>query len=56
MEIANEELLISGKPATGVIFNLKNNFGWQDKQEEEQQQSNTVVNIVLDKPDDTDQP
>ena len=31
--------------ATGVIFNLKNNFGWKDKQEIEQngEMNNTVT-------------
>ena len=28
-----EESLISGGNSTGVIFNLKNNYGWKDKQE-----------------------
>jgi hypothetical protein len=28
-----EEVLISGQPCTGIIFNLKNNFGWRDRQE-----------------------
>ena len=32
-----EEGLLSGKfNATGAIFNLKNNYGWKDKQEVEQ--------------------
>ena len=31
-----EEGLLSGKyNATGAIFNLKNNYGWKDKQEQE---------------------
>ena len=31
-----EEGLLSGKyNATGAIFNLKNNYGWRDKQEQE---------------------
>lgn len=35
MKVENflEEKLISGIAPTGVIFNLKNNFGWKDKQE-----------------------
>ena len=28
-----EESLITGGNSTGVIFNLKNNYGWNDKQE-----------------------
>lgn len=28
-----EKSLITTGPATGIIFNLKNNFGWKDKQE-----------------------
>lgn len=30
-----EERLLSGANATGPIFNLKNNFGWKDKVEQE---------------------
>lgn len=34
VEGQNEEMLITGKGnATGIIFNLKNNFGWVDKSE-----------------------
>lgn len=34
VENQNEEMLVSGKgSATGIIFNLKNNFGWVDKSE-----------------------
>lgn len=32
VEVALEQRLY-GNNVTGVIFNLKNNFGWQDKQE-----------------------
>lgn len=28
-----EKSLVTTGPATGIIFNLKNNFGWKDKQE-----------------------
>ena len=40
-----EEGLLSGKyNATGAIFNLKNNYGWKDKQEVEQ--SGEVNNTI----------
>jgi len=29
------EQKLYGNAVTGVIFNLKNNFGWQDKTEQE---------------------
>lgn len=29
-----EKYLISGASPSGAIFNLKNNFGWKDKQEQ----------------------
>lgn len=32
-EVYAEEQLFIGRNATGVIFNLKNNYGWVDKQE-----------------------
>ena len=37
----------------GVIFNLKNNFGWQDKQEIDTTSTNRVT-IVNDLPSDVD--
>lgn len=39
-----EERLFSGGQVAGVIFNLKNNFGWKDKQEVE---SSGGVNITI---------
>lgn len=34
IEAYNEEMLYNKNiPTTGVIFNLKNNYGWQDKQD-----------------------
>jgi len=30
-----EEYLYNGKNVTGAIFNLKNNYGWKDKTEQE---------------------
>lgn len=36
VEQQNEEMLVSGKgSATGIIFSMKNNFGWVDKTEQE---------------------
>lgn len=35
VEQFNEEHLLTAKSANGVAFNLKNNFGWKDKREEE---------------------
>ena len=44
-EYVETRLFVSGI-ATGVIFNLKNNFGWKDKQEIEQSgDSKLDVNI-----------
>ncbi len=37
--------------AQGVIFNLKNNFGWEDKQSVDSNVSNTVT-IINDLPDE----
>lgn len=44
-----ERGLLSGKyNATGAIFNLKNNYGWKDKQEIEADVKNDVtINIEL---------
>ena len=33
IEAFNEEMLFMSNKTAGVIFNLKNNFNWQDKQE-----------------------
>ncbi|MET0014463.1 MAG: terminase small subunit [Sedimenticola sp.] len=35
VEIALEKHLLTSKSAVGAIFNLKNNFGWKDKQAQE---------------------
>jgi hypothetical protein len=34
-----------GNNVTGAIFNLKNNFGWKDKQEVEQSGQISVINL-----------
>ena len=34
-ELSIEQRLLTGQAAAGAIFNLKNNFGWKDKQEHE---------------------
>lgn len=49
IELFNEEMLYSKDVSTtGVIFNLKNNYGWKDKQEIEAEVTNTVnINIEL---------
>jgi hypothetical protein len=41
-----EEILISGQPCTGIIFNLKNNFGWKDRQEIESSGSIKIGSIT----------
>lgn len=35
VEAFNEEQLYTGKNTAGVIFSLKNNFGWHDKVEQD---------------------
>lgn len=47
VEAALEQHLFSGSVA-GVIFNLKNNFGWKDKTEVEQNTKLTVVEVQSD--------
>lgn len=49
IEAFNEELLFSKDvPTVGVIFNLKNNYDWKDKQEIEADVNNDVtINIEL---------
>lgn len=43
-----EECLFMGSNTAGVIFNLKNNYGWKDKQEIEAEVNSTVdINIEL---------
>ena len=49
IELFNEEMLYNKDVSTtGVIFNLKNNYGWKDKQEIEADVKNDVtINIEL---------
>jgi predicted transcriptional regulator len=49
IERFNEEMLYSKDVSTtGVIFNLKNNYGWKDKQEiEAEVNSDMTINIEL---------
>ena len=52
VESSIEKGLISGKyNATGAIFNLKNNFGWKDKQEVEtsgEHNMNVKIEVIKD--------
>lgn len=43
IEAFNEGQLYLNKHTAGVIFNLKNNFGWTDKQDVEVHQTEEVV-------------
>lgn len=43
VEEYNENQLHEGRNAAGVIFNLKNNFGWKDKTEQD-------LNVKMPKP------
>lgn len=49
IELFNEEMLYNKDVSTtGVIFNLKNNYGWKDKQEiEADVKSEVTINIDL---------
>ena len=49
IEAYNEEMLYNKNiPTVGVIFNLKNNYGWKDKQEiEAEVNSDVTINIEL---------
>lgn len=49
IELFNEEMLYNKDVSTtGVIFNLKNNYGWKDKQEiEADVKSDVTINIEL---------
>ena len=52
IELFNEEMLYNKDVSTtGVIFNLKNNYGWKDKQEIEAE-VNTDMNIKIELCDD----
>lgn len=52
IERFNEEMLYNKDVSTtGVIFNLKNNYGWKDKQEIEADVKNDV-NITIELSDD----
>lgn len=46
VEVFNESKLISGNSVAGVIFNLKNNFNWKDKTEQEV--SSTIKTVYID--------
>lgn len=47
VEEFNESRLITGNSVAGVIFNLKNNFNWKDKTEQEV--SNTIKTVYIEK-------
>lgn len=52
IELFNEEMLYSKDVSTtGVIFNLKNNYGWKDKQEIEAE-VNSDMNIRIELTDE----
>ncbi len=52
VEAYNEQKLISGMPATGLIFNLKNNFGWKDTTEQSITTNQKIVYIDKEEKDD----
>lgn len=54
IEQYNEEQLYRKDQVTGIIFNLKNNFGWKDKQEVDTNISGGLSIIKVKKPDDLD--
>lgn len=54
IEEFNERLLLSGKYATGAIFNLKVNFGYKEHEEENKPPENPIIFInAVPAPGDT---
>lgn len=47
-----EEQLYRPNQVAGVIFSLKNNFGWKDKQEENQSETQDFADAISDKEND----
>jgi transcriptional regulator with XRE-family HTH domain len=57
VEEFNERLLLSGKYATGAIFNLKVNFGFKEHEEENPPPENPIIfinNVPVPKEDEQD--
>ena len=48
-----ERLISTSGVATGIIFNLKNNYNWQDKQEIDANVNTTNIKVTLE--DDTNE-
>jgi DNA-binding XRE family transcriptional regulator len=53
VEEFNERLLLSGKYATGAIFNLKVNFGYKENDEENKPPENPIIFVNNVPTDDT---
>lgn len=51
VEQYNEERLHSGKAPAGVIFNLKNNFRWEDKTSQDVNSTTKIVYIDKEEKD-----
>ena len=47
VEESLERKLLTDSTVTGVIFNLKNNFDWKDKQEIDASLTNTKIEVKL---------
>lgn len=46
IEESLEQRLLDGKNVVGVIFNLKNNFGWKDQQQVEHSGAVDIVTML----------
>jgi hypothetical protein len=42
-----EELAMTSRNPTGVIFNLRNNYGWKDKTEQEVSINDMTINVTV---------
>ena len=54
VERFNEEHLLRGKSPAGTIFNLKNNFNWKDKTEQEVNSVAKIMYVEVDKQETKD--